>query len=228
VRHLAYDDFRQHFPNIAAECDAIGLDLRTDMIPVVPAAHYQCGGVRSDLAGHTSIRNLYVSGEVACTGVHGANRLASNSLLEATVFSHRAFLNIQAGWEGSQRPGFPEIAPWNDKGMFNVEEWVVIEHDRREIQQIMWDLVGIVRSNVRLLRARRRLALIRDEVEEYFRRTKITVEILELRNIAETALLIVDSAIARKESRGLHFTTDYPDVDDEMWLRDTIFEKAVL
>ena len=111
--------------------------------------------------------------------------------------------------------------------VFNVEEWVVVEHDRHEIQQIMWDLVGIVRSNVRLLRARRRLRVIRDEIEDYFRRTRLTLDVIELRNLAETALLIVDSALWRKESRGLHFTTDYPQTDDERWLRDTLIEKSV-
>ncbi len=228
VTHIGAGDFREHFPNIERECAAMGINVGSDYIPVVPAAHYQCGGVKSDLAGRSSIGHLYVCGEVACTGVHGANRLASNSLLEATVFSHRAFLDIEAGWDAASDERLPEIAPWNDKGMFNVEEWIVIEHDRREIQQIMWDLVGIVRSNVRLLRARRRLQLIREEIEEYFRRTTITMELLELRNIAETALLIVDSALMRKESRGLHFTTDYPDLDDALWHRDTILEKAVL
>jgi len=228
VTHIPIADFREHFPNIEAECAAMGIDVEKEWIPVVPAAHYQCGGVRSDLWGHSSIANLFVCGETACTGVHGANRLASNSLLEALVFAHRAIEKIREEWDASARDPFPQIAPWNDRGVFNVEEWVVIEHDRREIQQIMWDLVGIVRSNVRLLRAQRRLRLIRDEIEEYFRRTKITLELLELRNMAETALLIIDAAISRKESRGLHFTTDYPEVDDALWHRDTIIEKAVL
>ncbi len=227
VTHIPVDDFKEHFPNIEAECTRLGINVAHDWIPVVPAAHYQCGGVRSDLHGHSSIRNLYVCGEVSCTGVHGANRLASNSLLEALVFAHRAYLDIAGSWS-AEAGTLPEIAAWNDRGVFNVEEWVVIEHDRREVQQIMWDLVGIVRSNVRLLRAQRRLRLIREEIEEYFRRTTITLELLELRNIAETALLIVEGAIARKESRGLHYTTDYPDTDDALWHRDTLIEKAVL
>lgn len=227
VTHIPYDDFQQHFPNIEAECARLGIDVRTMPIPVVPAAHYQCGGVRTDLWGRTSINRLYACGEVSCTGVHGANRLASNSLLEALVFSHRAFNKIQEEWCGGEM-AYPEIARWNDRGMFNIEEWIVVEHDRREIQQIMWDLVGIVRSNARLVRAARRARLIRDEIEEYFRRTKITVELIELRNIAETALLIVEAALTRKESRGLHFTTDYPETDDPLWLRDTLIEKAVL
>ncbi|MEP7218398.1 MAG: L-aspartate oxidase [Bacteroidota bacterium] len=228
VTHIPIEEFREHFPNIEAECANLGIDVAKAWIPVVPAAHYQCGGVRSDLSGRTSINNLYVCGETSCTGVHGANRLASNSLLEALVFAHRAYLDIETGWSAaSNTESFPQVAPWNDRGVFNVEEWIVIEHDRQEIQRIMWDLVGIVRSNVRLLRAQRRIRLIRDEIEEYFRRTKITLELLELRNMAETALLIVDAAITRKESRGLHYTTDYPDLDDTLWLRDTIIENPV-
>ncbi len=228
VTHIPYDEFREHFPNIEKECAAMGINVAADYIPVVPAAHYQCGGVKSDLWGHSSINNLYVCGEVSSTGVHGANRLASNSLLEALVFAHRAWLNIKETWGSETSVPMPVIPPWNDRGVFNVEEWIVIEHDRREIQQIMWDLVGIVRSNVRLLRAQRRLRLIREEIEEYFRRTQVTLELLDLRNIAETALLIVEGALARKESRGLHYTTDYPDLDDALWHRDTIIEKAVL
>ncbi len=228
VTHISYDEFREHFPNIEAECAALGIDVATQFIPVVPAAHYQCGGVKSDSSGRTSIKDLYVCGEVSCTGVHGANRLASNSLLEALVFAHRAYLAIKESWGSDGDVPMPVIPPWNDRGLFNVEEWVVIEHDRQEIQQIMWDLVGIVRSNVRLLRALRRLRLIREEIEEYFRRTQITLELLDLRNVAETALLIVEGALARKESRGLHYTTDYPDVDDLLWQRDTIIEKPVL
>jgi len=229
VRHIPFEEFREHFPNIEAVCRSEGIDVAVDQIPVVPAAHYQCGGILSDTVGQSTLKNLYVCGEVSCTGVHGANRLASNSLLEALVFAHRAFVAIEASWEeergGQEIPD--QIPPWNERGVFNIEEWILIEHDRREIQQVMWDLVGIVRSNVRLLRAERRLRLIREEIEEYFRRTKITLELLELRNIAETALLIVEGAIRRKESRGLHYTTDYPDVDDKFWQRYTLIEKSV-
>lgn len=228
VTHIPYEEFKEHFPNIERECAALGINVATAFIPVVPAAHYQCGGVRCDLWGRTSIGNLYVCGEVSSTGVHGANRLASNSLLEALVFAHRAYENIRESWEGETGAPLPDVPPWNDRGVFNVEEWIVIEHDRLEVQTIMWDLVGIVRSNVRLLRAQRRLRLIREEIEEYFRRTKITLELLDLRNLAETALLVVETAITRKESRGLHFTTDYPDTDDALWLRDTIVEKSVI
>jgi len=232
ISSIGEREFRAEFPNIAAECDRC-LDPAWSAagslgIPVVPAAHYQCGGVLSDMDGRTSIRNLSVCGEVACTGVHGANRLASNSLLEALVVAHRAakaHADDSRSWIHEAIPPIPE---WNDRGASNLDEWVVIEHDRREIQQIMWDLVGIVRSNARLLRAERRLRLIRDEIEEYFRRTTVTLELIELRNLAETALLIVASALVRKESRGLHFTTDYPELDDRLYLRDTIMENAVV
>jgi len=228
VSHLPEESFLQHFPTIAAECRAVGIELPRDPIPVVPAMHYQCGGVRSSLMGESSIRNLYVCGEVACTGVHGANRLASNSLLEALVFSHRAAEHLTDTWEVARVESIPTIPDWNNRGVARVEEWVVIEHDRREIQTVMADLVGIVRSNARLLRARRRLRLIRDEIEEFYRRTEMTLELIELRNLAETALMVTESALARKESRGLHFTTDYPETDDTFWLRDTILESPVL
>lgn len=224
---IGKERFLKDFPNIAAECEAWGIDLFGEGIPVVPAAHYQCGGVVSDLHGRSSIRNLLVCGEVSSTGVHGANRLASNSLLEALVFAERAASALTPEWVDILNETIPPIPEWNDHGLPNLDEWVVIEHDRREIQQIMWDLVGIVRSNARLLRAQRRLRLIRDEIEEYFRRTRLTLELVELRNLAETALLIVESAIARKESRGLQFNTDYPEPDDSLWLRDTLLEKSV-
>lgn len=228
ISEIGSAEFDAHFPNILQECLQWGVDLQGQGIPVVPAAHYQCGGVLSDLYGNSSIRNLLVCGEVACTGVHGANRLASNSLLEALVFAHRAVEALKSQSRQLRNETIPPVPDWNDRGLFNIEEWVVIEHDHREIQQIMWDLVGIVRSNARLLRARRRLGLIRDEIEEYFRRTALTLELIELRNLAESALLIVESAIIRKESRGLHYTTDYPDPDDTLWLRDTLLEKPVL
>jgi L-aspartate oxidase len=154
------------------------------------------------------------------TGVHGANRLASNSLLEAVVFSHRAFEHASRV-RPQQRPALPEVPPWDESGTLNTEEWVLIEHDRREIQQLMWDYVGIVRSDLRLERARRRLNLIREEIEDFYKRTKVTEGLIELRNLATVADLIVRSAVTRKESRGLHWTTNYPERDDARWLHDT-------
>ena len=197
------------------------LDVTREMIPVVPAAHYSCGGVLTDLRGRTTIERLYACGEVAMTGVHGANRLASNSLLEAIVFSHHAFRDA-AEHSGRIRSDLPSIPPWDESGTFDAEEWVLIGHDKKEIQQMMWDYVGIVRSDRKLERARLRLELISGEIEDFYKRTKVVEGLIELRNLATVARLIVHCAIARKESRGLHYTTDYPNRDDEHWLRDTI------
>lgn len=155
------------------------------------------------------------------TGVHGANRLASNSLLEAIVFSHRVWEDARQSVK-SPSVEFPPLPDWDESGTFNTEEWVLIEHDRREIQQIMWDYVGIVRSDLRLQRAQRRIKLIRDEVESFYKRTKVTEGLIELRNVAVVADLIIRSAMLRKESRGLHYTTDFPERDDSRWRRDTV------
>ncbi|MEO6939938.1 MAG: FAD-binding protein, partial [Candidatus Kapaibacterium sp.] len=210
-------------------CKSVGLDITKEAMPVVPAAHYSCGGVVTDLVGRTNIRDLYACGEVSMTGVHGANRLASNSLLEALVFSHRAAADLlgqmqkdKLAKKGRLATKRVAICPWDKSGAENSEEWIVIEHDKREVQQLLWDYVGIVRSNSRLKRAERRIKLIRSEIEDYYRRTTVTVPLLELRNIAEVALLVVRSALKRKESRGLQFTTDYPLRDDRKELHDTI------
>jgi L-aspartate oxidase len=222
LRHLDPAQVRERFPNIYETCLAkYRLDITREPVPVVPAAHYSCGGVLTDLNGRTSIGQLYACGEVAMTGVHGANRLASNSLLEAVVFSHRAYLDAREQLK-KRASGLPSVPDWDESGTFDAEEWVLIEHDRTEIQQIMWDYVGIVRSDSRLERARRRLRLITDEIEEFYKRTKVVEGLIELRNLATVATLIVRCAITRKESRGLHFTTDYPGRDDEHWCRDTL------
>jgi L-aspartate oxidase len=222
LRHLDPVQVRERFPNIYETCLAkYRLDITREPVPVVPAAHYSCGGVLTDLNGRTSIGQLYACGEVAMTGVHGANRLASNSLLEAVVFSHRAYLDAREQLK-KRASGLPSVPDWDESGTFDAEEWVLIEHDRTEIQQIMWDYVGIVRSDSRLERARRRLRLITDEIEEFYKRTKVVEGLIELRNLATVATLIVRCAITRKESRGLHFTTDYPGRDDEHWCRDTL------
>jgi len=221
LRHLPADAVRQHFPLIYGTClSKYKLDITLEPIPVVPAAHYCCGGVVTDLEGRTSIEGLYACGEAAMTGVHGANRLASNSLLEAIVFSHRAF--IDAKRRVRQRGEIPSIMTWDDSGTLNSEEWVLVEHDRREIQQVMWDYVGIVRSDLRLERAARRISFIREEIEEFYKHTKIREGLIELRNLVTVAHLIISSAMERKESRGLHYTTDYPSADDALWKRDTL------
>jgi L-aspartate oxidase len=222
LRHLQPENVREHFPHIYETClQKYRLDITKEPIPVVPAAHYSCGGAVTDLNGTTSIVNLYSCGEAAMTGVHGANRLASNSLLEAIVFSHRAFEHAK-GTVRSQKVPIPEIPQWDESGTFDAEEWILIQHDRKEIQQIMWDYVGIVRSNARLERAQRRLRLIQDEIEKFYKKTRVVEPLIELRNLATVANLIVQCAMMRKESRGLHYTTDYPKRDDEHWCHDTL------
>jgi L-aspartate oxidase len=223
VSHLPARSIRHEFPSIYKRCKEHGIDITKQPIPVVPAAHYSCGGIVASLDGTTNIDRLYASGEASMTGVHGANRLGSNSLLESLVWSHRAATHLIKRMEGkpTKRPSVP-LMEWDESGTENAEEWIYISHDLREVQELMWDYAGIVRSNYRLERAERRLKLIRKEIEEYYRRTKVTMPLLELRNTAEVALLIVRSALRRKESRGLHYTTDYPKIDDLHWEHDTI------
>lgn len=220
VRHCDAAKTRSHFPNIYERCLKHGIDITKDLIPVVPGAHYSCGGVVTDVDGATTINGLFAIGEVAMTGLHGANRLASNSLLEAVVYSHRAAERVQRNSRRDPIPG--NILDWDDSGTNNSEEWVLISHNRKEIQQLMWDYVGIVRSNHRLGRAQRRITLIVDEVKDFYKRTKVSEGLIELRNLSCVADLIIRSAIERKESRGLHFTTDHPETDDTNWLRDTV------
>jgi len=224
LRHLPARQVRERFPHIYETClSRFKIDITEEPIPVVPAAHYSCGGVVTGTDGSTSIHGLFATGEASMTGVHGANRLASNSLLEALVFSNRAAI---ASSEFVSAPGrkAPEILEWDDSGTFDSEEWVLIAHNRKEIQQVMWDYVGIVRSNLRLERAERRLDLIYQEVETFYKKTKITEGLIELRNLSLCALLIVRAAKKRKESRGLHITTDYPERDDKHYLSDTVLE----
>ena len=221
LTHIDKNEIVKHFPNIFNKCLEFKIDISKELIPVVPAAHYSCGGVISDEFGQTNIDSLFVSGEVAMTGVHGANRLASNSLLEAIVFSYRAAEKIKSL---NIKNDFPEFYDWDESGTINTEEWILTSHNRNEIQKLMWDYVGIVRSNLRLERAKRRIDLILAEVMEFYRRTKVTDEIIELRNLAIVAQLIIISALNRKESRGLHFTTDYP-IQREEFLHDTILSR---
>lgn len=223
ITHLPAHAIRDHFPHIHERLMTLKIDMTREPIPVVPAAHYMCGGVLTDLYGQSTITNLFVTGECACTGVHGANRLASNSLLEALVFSEKAFERA-IHLIKNEKLNIPEIPPWNDKGTYNHEEWVLIAHDQKEVQRLMWDYVGIVRSDQRLKRAQRRIQLIIEEVESFYKVTKVTGPLLELRNICCTALLLIRSALFRKESRGLHYTTDYPNRDDLHWLGDTVIQ----
>jgi L-aspartate oxidase len=222
VRHKDAKETAAHFPNICGQCLKFGIDITKDLIPVVPAAHYMCGGVAVDYYGNTGIENLYACGETACTGVHGANRLASNSLLEALVFSHRAVIDSAARLNNCRAVGVGDIPDWDDRGTSDVEEWILLSHNMREIQSVMWDYVGIVRSNLRLNRALRRINLLEKEIEDFYKRARITPQLLELRNVVTTAKLIIVSALKRKESRGLHYTTDYPRLNDKNWRKDTV------
>ena len=224
IRHEPARRTREHFPYIYRQCRDLDVDITRDLIPVTPSAHYICGGVRVNTDGAAGIAGLYACGEVACTGVHGANRLASNSLLEALVFARRAALDsgktIAAA--RSAAPTADVIPAWDDSGTIDNEEWILLSHNLTEIQTVMWDYVGIVRSDVRLARAQRRIALLEREIENFYKRTRITVPLLELRNLVTTAQMIVASALRRKESRGLHYTTDYPRQDDRYWKKDTL------
>jgi L-aspartate oxidase len=223
TRHLSKDLLTEEFPTVYNKCLDIGIDITSDMIPVVPSAHYSCGGVLSDLEGRSTIQNLLVSGEVAMTGVHGANRLASNSLLEALVFAYRASQSVLQG--GFTPPPTENLLDWDESDTYNADEWVLISHNSREVKSTMWDYVGIVRSDFRLNRAKRRIDLLRDEIEDFYKRTKVSEELIELRNITQVADIIIQCAIKRKESRGLHFTTDYPEMKSEYDYSDTILSQ---
>jgi L-aspartate oxidase len=207
VTHCDYDKFIEHFPTITAYClDHLGLDLRKDYIPVVPAQHYLCGGVRVNEWGQTNIQYLYAVGECSCTGLHGANRLASNSLLEAVVFGHRAYEKTIELLQGAAQPD--SIPAWNDAGTTHPEELVLVTEIRKELESIMSNYVGIVRSNRRLKRAIDRLELLYIEHEELYRQSKVSVPICELRNMIEVAYLVIRMAMARRENRGLHYNLD--------------------
>jgi L-aspartate oxidase len=201
----------QRFPNIHARCLELGIDMTKEPIPVVPAAHYMCGGVKVDTHGRASVPGLYAIGEVMCSGLHGANRLASNSLLEGLVYGHRAALDVQSGVHCVDC-SFP-VPDWNVGAAVASDEAVVVSQNWDELRRFMWNYVGIVRSDKRLARAERRIQLLREEIREYYWNTFLNRDLLELRNIAEVARLIVACAQARHESRGLHFTIDHPSVD---------------
>ncbi|MDQ3550575.1 MAG: L-aspartate oxidase [Bacteroidota bacterium] len=234
-RHLNIEKFKEHFPNIYEKCLSVGIDVEKNMIPVAPAAHYSCGGIKTNEWGRTSILNLYACGECASTGLHGANRLASNSLLEALVFAHRCYVASVAPFDnddaGLQHPdgllfgfksndintpppgnmnGVSAIPDWNAEGTSEPKEMILITQSLKELQQVMSDYVGIVRNNVRLQRALKRLDILFEETEDLYQTTTVSPQLLELRNMITVGYLIIKAASFRKESRGLHFNTDYP------------------
>jgi L-aspartate oxidase len=214
ITHKNKDEIINHFPNIFARCKEEGIDITSELIPVVPAAHYACGGIQVNEFAESTLKGLYACGEVSMTGVHGANRLASNSLLEAIVFSDRAAISIEyflKNYSGK----IPDAPDWDDSGTLSADEKVLITHSLKEVKQTMWDYVGIVRSNLRMERAARRMHTLYIETEELYKRTKIFEAILELRNLITCAHTIIKSARQRKESRGLHYTLDYPQTKEE-------------
>ncbi len=253
LKNIGEVRIRKEFPNIYKYCLGKGIDITKQMIPVVPAAHYTCGGIVTDLNGRTNLENLYASGEVTMTGVHGANRLASNSLLEAMVFSNaiyedvrrvtqdekRGISNVNSQTSDVKRENaakknkskelkkiYDNIYDWNEDETENTEEWILISHNKKEIKEIMSDYVGIVRNKIRLERAYRRMKLMKDEIEDFYKKTKVNVNLLELRNLVTVAYLIIISAMERKESRGLHYMLDFPDRDDKNYLMDTVLVKS--
>lgn len=226
ITHRPAAFVREHFPTVFAQCLKFGIDITTQPIPVVPAAHFMCGGVSTDLHGRTSIPGLWAIGETACTGLHGANRLASNSLLEGLVFGHRTALRLSTQIADLRNAPFPDVPQWQTGNAVPSDEAVVVEHNWDELRRTMWNYVGIVRSDARLRRAARRISLLQEEIHEYYWKHLVTCDLLELRNIATVAELIVGCAASRRESRGLHSTIDYPETSDRL-AEDTVVKRGV-
>ena len=221
ISHKPADFITEHFPNIHRRCLEFGFDMTRQPLPVVPAAHYTCGGVVTDLHGQTDLRGLYAIGECAHTGLHGANRLASNSLLECVVFAEAAAADILAHL-ATTPPAETVLRAWDESRVSDPDEMVVVSHNWKELRSFMWDYVGIVRTNKRLERALHRANLLHEEIREYYSNFRISNDLVELRNLALVAELIIRSAQRRRESRGLHYTLDYPQPDEKNPPQDTI------
>ncbi|MDX2426631.1 MAG: L-aspartate oxidase [Cycloclasticus sp.] len=220
ISHRTAKFTKSHFPMLHERCLAFGFDMTEDPLPVVPAAHYTCGGVMTNINGLTDITGLYAVGETAFTGLHGANRMASNSILECLVFAKQASSDIVEFLKDT--PKLTQIRPWDDSKVIDSDEAIVVSHNWAELRQFMWDYVGIVRTTKRLQRAKQRISLLKQEIEDYYGHFHVTNDFLELRNLVNTAELIIDCALIRKESRGLHYTLDFPQLDDKHFKKDTI------
>lgn len=228
ISHKPADFVKQRFPNLYEKCLGFGIDMTAEPIPVVPAAHYMCGGVATDTCGRTDIKRLYAVGETACTGLHGANRLASNSLVEALVYANAAAKEALRELSATDMADWIEPPLWDEAGATDSDEQIMVVHNWDEIRRCMWNYVGIVRSNKRLARAQRRIENIQAEIQEYYWNFRVASDLIELRNIATVAELIVKCAMHRKESRGLHFTLEYPERKDALWLKDTVIRRPYL
>ncbi|MGA8181196.1 MAG: L-aspartate oxidase [Desulfobacterales bacterium] len=228
ISHKNPDFIKERFPNLYKKCLNFGFDMTKEPLPVVPAAHYMCGGIATDMHGKTDLHRLYAIGETACTGLHGANRLASNSLIEALVYSHVAAQQAVKDIETLDFSLTPVPPPWDEAGTTDSDEVIMVSQNWDEIRRFMWNYVGIVRSNKRLERAKRRIEIIQQEIRDYYWGFKVSADLIELRNIAMVAELIIKCAGHRKESRGLHYNIEFPYRDDERWQKDTILRRSFL